>query len=116
MKPLAQRMQRSSVQFFAALSVKIAKLQADGKQVLRLDIGSPDMPPAPHILEAMNRAVLSPDVHGYGNHKGPVALCQAWAGMYLRVHGVTLNPGTEIMPLMGSKEGIFHLSQAFLEP
>jgi LL-diaminopimelate aminotransferase len=115
MKPLAQRMQRSSVQFFAALSVKIAKLQADGKRVLRLDIGSPDMPPAAHILEAMNRAVHAPDVHGYGNHKGPAALRQAWAGMYLRVHGVELNSETEIMPLMGSKEGIFHLSQAFLE-
>ncbi len=104
------------MQFFAALSVKIARIQAEGKQVLRLDIGSPDMPPAPHILEAMNRAVLSPDVHGYGNHKGPAALRQAWAGMYSRVHGVELNPETEVMPLMGSKEGIFHLSQAFLDP
>jgi LL-diaminopimelate aminotransferase len=115
MKPLAQRMQRSSMQFFAALGVRIAQLQAGGKQILRLDIGSPDMPPAPHILEAMNRAVHSPDVHGYGNHKGPAALRQAWTGMYLRVHNVELNPETEIMPLMGSKEGIFHLSQAFLE-
>jgi len=116
MKPVAQRMQRSSTQFFAALSAKIVRLQAEGKNILRLDIGSPDLPPAEHILAAMNRAVADPHLHGYGNHKGPVALRQAWARMYLRVHRVELNPETEILPLMGSKEGIFHLSQAFLDP
>ena len=87
MKSLSLRMQRSSTQFFAALSAKIAQLQAAGKDVLRLDIGSPDMPPAPHIVEAMQRAVADPRMHGYGSHKGPLALRKAWGNLYLRLHG-----------------------------
>ena len=116
MKPLAQRMQRSSTQYFAQLSAKIAQLQSTGKQIIRLDIGSPDMPPAPHIVEALTKGASAPDRHGYQTHSGPAALLKAWAGLYSRAHGVALDPQTEIVPLLGSKEGIFHLSQAFLDP
>ena len=112
----SDRLQKLSTQYFAALGVRIAQLQAEGKHILRLDIGSPDMAPAPHILDAMAKAVHAPDVHGYGSHKGPADLRQAWAAMYFRVHGVYLDPESEIIPLMGSKEGIFHLSQAYLNP
>jgi LL-diaminopimelate aminotransferase len=115
MKPLAQRMQRSSTQYFAQLGAKIARLQAEGKQIIRLDIGSPDLPPAPHIVAALAQGAAAPNRHGYQTHSGPAALRQAWADLYSRSHGVSLDPQSEIVPLLGSKEGIFHLSQAFLE-
>ena len=116
MKPSAQRLQLVPSQFFAALNSRIAALQAAGQEIIRLDIGSPDLPPAPHILAALAQAAAMPDSHGYQAHNGPVALRQAWAEMYRRVHGVELDPQSEIVPLLGSKEGIFHLAQAILDP
>ena len=116
MKPSAQRLQLVPSQFFAALNSRIAALQAAGQEIIRLDIGSPDLPPAPHILAALAQAAASPDSHGYQAHNGPLALRQAWAEMYRRVHGVELDPQSEIVPLLGSKEGIFHLAQAILDP
>ena len=116
MKNTAQRLQLVPSQFFAALNTKIAALQDAGREIIRLDIGSPDLPPAPHIVTALAQAAASADNHGYQNHKGPAALRQAWAGMYQRVHGVELDPESEIVPLLGSKEGIFHLAQAILDP
>ena len=116
MKPSAQRLQLVPSQFFAALNSRIAALQAAGQEIIRLDIGSPDLPPAPHILAALAQAAASPDSHGYQAHNGPFALRQAWAEMYRRVHGVELDPQSEIVPLLGSKEGIFHLAQAILDP
>lgn len=112
----ALRMQRSSTQFFAALGSRIAQLRANGREILRLDIGSPDMPPVGHIINALAHGASASDHHGYQPHKGSGELRSAWADMYLRVHGVELNPDNEIIPLLGSKEGIFHLSQAFLDP
>jgi len=101
--------------FFAQLDEMIATLNAQGIDVIRLDIGSPDMPPHPDVIEVMQRAAAQADTHGYQRHIGPLSHRQAWADMYERVFGVTLDPKKEIIPLMGTKEGIFHLSQAIIE-
>jgi len=102
--------------FFAGLETKIAKMKAEGRDVIRLDVGSPDLPPAEFIIDALNESARLPESHGYQSHKGPLALREAWAEMYERVYQVSLNPETEILPLLGSKEGIFHLIQAYVQP
>ncbi len=102
--------------FFAQLDEMVATLKTQGVDVIRLDIGSPDLPPHPDVVEIMQQAVARPDSHGYQRHIGPLEYRQAWAGMYERVFGVVLDPEREIVPLLGTKEGIFHLSQAVIEP
>jgi LL-diaminopimelate aminotransferase len=116
MKTATQRMSQLAPQFFAALQNRVADLQVSGYDVIRLDVGSPDMPPAPHIIEALVRSASQPDTHGYISHQGPRILRSAWAELYRREFGVDLDVDAEIVPLLGSKEGIFHLSQALLEP
>lgn len=101
--------------FFATLNASVVDFQATGADVIRLDIGSPDLPPAPHIVKALSQSAEQPDIHGYQSHRGPRALREAWAGMYQRVHGVAIDPNG-IVPLLGSKEGVFHLSLALLNP
>jgi len=101
--------------FFATLNTQITRLIAAGEDIIRLDVGSPDLPPAPHVIEALARSAQKPDTHGYQSHRGTAALREAWTQMYARVHGVTLEPDG-VLPLLGSKEGVFHLSIAFLNP
>ncbi|MBC8505342.1 MAG: aminotransferase class I/II-fold pyridoxal phosphate-dependent enzyme [Anaerolineales bacterium] len=102
--------------FFATLNEKIADLKSAGADIIRLDIGSPDLPPAPHIVEALNRGASCSISHGYQSHRGTSALREAWGEMYQRVFDVSLNPDKDIQPLLGSKEGVFHLSLALLDP
>jgi LL-diaminopimelate aminotransferase len=83
--------------------------------VIRLDVGSPDMPPARFIIETLQRSAAMPDHHGYQPFRGPLPLRQAWRTMYRRVFGVDLDPETEIVPLVGSKEGILHLTLASVD-
>jgi LL-diaminopimelate aminotransferase len=116
MKPVASRMAHLSPHFFATLSARLQELQAQGRDIIRLDEGAPDLPPAGHILEALHRCASRLDTHGYQPHRGPRPLREAWAGMYWREYGVALDPESEIIPLLGSKEGIFHLSLAYVEP
>jgi LL-diaminopimelate aminotransferase len=102
--------------FFAALSARLQTMQAQGRDIIRLDEGAPDLPPAPHIVDALVRSAARPDAHSYQPHRGPRSLRQAWADSYRRLYGVELDPENEIIPLLGSKEGIFHLSLAFIDP
>jgi LL-diaminopimelate aminotransferase len=113
---LAERMGLFSTHFFAAQEARIRELQAAGKDVIRLDIGSPDLPPAPHILAALTQAAGRADSHGYQPHAGPLALRQAWAEMYWRLYGVEIDPDRQLTLLLGSKEGIFHLAMALVDP
>lgn len=102
--------------FFAEFERTIQKHRNEGHTVIRLDVGSPDLPPPSRVIRALIQAARLPDVHGYQSQRGIKELRLAWAEMYARTFGVRLDAETEILPLMGSKEGIFHLSQAFLEP
>lgn len=112
----AERLNRLSTQFFADLNAKIAALESEGRDVIRLDIGSPDLPPPPEVIAALATSAAKPDRHGYQAHNATQALRQAWAELYQRLYGVALDPYREILPLLGSKEGIFHLSLALLNP
>jgi len=112
----AKRLDQISTHFFAAYGQKIAQRQAQGYDVIRLDMGSPDMPPSPQILDYFGHRITQPEVYGYQAHRGTEALRKAWAAMYLRVFDVELDPNTEVMPLLGSKEGIFHLMGALIDP
>jgi LL-diaminopimelate aminotransferase len=115
MMTLSKRMDKMAVHFFAALSGKIAALEAQGMDVVRLDEGNPDLPPAPHIIEALTRSAANPKNHGYQPQRGSAALRGAWAEMYRRVYEVDVDPDQEIVPLIGSKEGIFHTAMALLD-
>lgn len=112
----ADRMHVFPRHFFAGLNEKMQTMQAQGLDVICLDIGSPDLPPAAHILEALTHSARRADSHGYQPHQGPLSLRQAWAGMYRRLYQVELDPGYEVLPLMGSKEGIFNLGLAIVNP
>jgi LL-diaminopimelate aminotransferase len=112
----AARMDHLAPHFFATLNARLAVLQSEGRDIIRLDEGSPDLPPARHIIDTLVRVATRPDTHSYQPHRGPNALRSAWAGWYKSQFGVDLDPATEITPLLGSKEGIFHLSQALLDP
>lgn len=101
---------------FAALAARIRTLQAQGRDVIRLDIGSPDLPPAPFIVEALAAAARRPDLHGYPSYTGTPALRRAIADYYQHRFGVTLHPDRQILPLIGSKEGIVNLTLAWLDP
>lgn len=116
MKTNSERMQSFPDHFFVELNSRIQEMQARDKDVIRLDIGSPDLPPAPEIIEALNRSAAHPDHHGYQPYRGLQELREAWAGMYQRLYQVKLDPDSEILPLMGSKEGIFNLVMASIDP
>jgi LL-diaminopimelate aminotransferase len=116
MLPIAQRMDLFTEHFFAGLNARLAALQAEGVDVIRLDEGSPDLPPAPHIIEALKLAASRPDSHSYQPHRGFAGLRQAWAELYQGTYGVPIDPEREVLPLLGSKEGIFHLPLAIIDP
>ncbi len=101
---------------FARMAEKLADLKARGVDVIRMDIGSPDMPPAEHILAAAGKAVRDPGTHGYPAFGyGTRSLLAAVSAYYHARFNAALDPGREITALLGSKEGIFHLTQALLQ-
>jgi LL-diaminopimelate aminotransferase len=102
--------------FFAALEKTIDELRKNGQDIIRLDIGSPDLPPQDFIIESMVDAVRRPDVHGYGPSGGSKALRSAIAEYYLDRFDLSMDPEREILGLIGSKEGIFNLSQILINP
>ncbi|HMD89411.1 MAG TPA: aminotransferase class I/II-fold pyridoxal phosphate-dependent enzyme, partial [Anaerolineaceae bacterium] len=113
---IAQRMQKLTPNFFATLTSQIQSMQAAGADIIRLDQGSPDLPPAPPIIAALDRSAASPDAHTYQPHRGTKKMRAAWAEMYRREYNVELDPEKEVIPLLGSKEGIFHMIAAFIDP
>lgn len=112
----ADRLNRVPMYVFASLGARIRKLQAEGLDVIRLDIGSPDMPPPDFIIEALHQSAQNPRHHGYAGYFGTPALRQAIADYYARRFGVELDAATEIQPLIGSKEGIVNMALAWLDP
>jgi LL-diaminopimelate aminotransferase len=113
---IADRMHALPAHFFASLSARLSTMQAQGLDVIRLDEGSPDLPPQPSIIQALSRSAADPGNHSYQPHRGSVRLRQAWATLYERAYRIELDPESEVLPLLGSKEGIFHLAMAMLNP
>ncbi len=91
-------------------------MNAAGKKVISLGIGSPDLPPSEETIQTLCESAVRPDVHGYQPYVGIPELRSGFAEWYSRHYNVTLDPATEIQPLIGSKEGILHISLAFLNP
>lgn len=116
MKTSSQRLDQLQDHFFASLEERISRLQAQGREVFRLDMGAPDLPPAPHILEALQNSAEQPEHHSYQPLRGAPALRQAWATHYQQHYAVALDPQQQVLPLMGSKEGIFLITQAVVDP
>ena len=112
----AQRMATLPAYFFHGLNQRIARLRASGADVIRMDMGSPDLPPAPFIVEALKRSADDPTHHGYMPFGGTPKYREAWAHFYGQRFGVELDPQAELAGLIGSKEGIFNLALAYVNP
>jgi LL-diaminopimelate aminotransferase len=113
---VAHRVDSLPAYVFAQLGRQIRDLTAQGRDVIRLDIGSPDLPPPDSIVEALYRSARSPAHHGYGGFYGTPELREAMATYYARRFGVELDPETQVVPLIGSKEGIANVALAFVDP
>ena len=112
----ADRLSLVSEYYFSRKLKEVAKLNAEGKDIISLAIGSPDMPPSPETIEVLCENAKKADAHGYQPTVGIPELRKAMADFYQRWYGVTLNPANEIQPLIGSKEGILHVTLAFCNP
>ena len=112
----SSRLQGIGEYYFSGKLREIDQLNQQGKAIINLGIGSPDLPPHPSVIKTLEEAAAKPQVHGYQNYKGLPVLRQAMSHWYLRSYGVTLNPDRQILPLMGSKEGIMHICMTYLNP
>ena len=112
----ANRLRRLPLYLFTILDELKAKARARGINVIDLGMGNPDLPAPKHVREEMQRRVIDPENHGYSRKDGEVErrVNLAIATWYKRKFGVALDPQREVLPLLGSKEGIAHLSLAFL--
>ena len=102
--------------YFSQKLKQIDQMRKSGADVINLGIGSPDQPPSESTIESLYREALKPTAHGYQSYIGIPALRSAFAKWYKTYFNVILDPETEILPLMGSKEGIMHISMAFVNP
>ena len=109
----ADRLAGVSEYYFSKKLKEVAQMNAEGKDVISLGIGSPDMPPSEETVQTLCNEAQNPDGHGYQPYVGIPELRKSFAAWY---HNVELNPATEIQPLIGSKEGILHVTLAFVNP
>ena len=113
---LAKRIQALPPYLFAEIDRKVAAKKAEGVDVISLGIGDPDTPTPAHIVAALQDAATDASTHQYPSYYGMPEFRRAVADWYQRRFGVGLDPGTEVQPLIGSKEGIAHLATAFIDP
>lgn len=112
----AKRLRKVNEYYFSLKLKEIEKMNAMGKKVINLGIGSPDLPPHDTVIQELISASKNPKNHSYQSYTGIPQLKNAFAEWYSKYFKTILNPKNEILPLMGSKEGIMHLSLAFLNP
>ncbi|MDR2956025.1 MAG: aminotransferase class I/II-fold pyridoxal phosphate-dependent enzyme [Prevotella sp.] len=112
----ADRLNTVEEYYFSKKLKEIAEMNAAGKNVISLGIGSPDLPPSEETIKALSQSAGQSDTHGYQSHIGIPELRKAFASWYKRWYNVELDSAKEIQPLIGSKEGILHISLAFLNP
>ena len=111
---LANRLDGIGEYYFSQKLREIDMLNKAGKQVINLGIGSPDLPPHPSVIETLHEQSLKLNQHAYQNYKGSPILRQAISNWYNKWYGVQVNADTEILPLIGSKEGIMHICMTYL--
>lgn len=112
----AERLSLVQEYYFSRKLKEVARLNAEGKDIISLAIGSPDMPPSRQTIDKLCEVAAQPSAHGYQPTMGTLELREAMAGFYKRTYNVSLDPNTEILPLIGSKEGILHTTLALVNP
>ena len=110
----AKRLDSVKEYYFSKKLREVAALIKAGKPILNMGIGSPDLPPDPSVIVAIKDSLLEPKAHMYQSYQGLPELREAIASFYQKQYNVTLDANSEVLPLMGSKEGIMHISMAFL--
>ena len=110
----ADRLSNVKEYYFSKKLREVAALRKKGKEIVNMAIGSPDLPPPDAVIKALNETTNTKGAHQYQSYQGIPELRKAIANFYLKHYRVSLNPYREILPLMGSKEGIMHISMAFL--
>ena len=113
---VASRLAHTGEYYFSRKLRELAALNAAGANIINLGIGSPDLPPHPSVTAALVATAALPSAHGYQSYQGTPALRVAMAEFYQRHYGVALDPATEILPLLGSKEGLLHIAMTFWKP
>lgn len=113
---IAKRLNGIGEYYFSQKLREIDELNKQGKNIINLGIGSPDLPPHPDVIKTLQEESIKSNVHGYQSYKGSAILRNAISEWYKRWYQVTLNPDFEILPLIGSKEGIMHICMTYLNP
>ena len=114
MSSVAHRLHTVEEYYFSRKLKEVRALISEGKPIINLGIGSPDLPPPPQVVEALNTSLSDATAHKYQSYQGLPELRMAISDFYKKNYGVELNSESEILPLMGSKEGIMHISMAYL--
>ena len=112
----AKRIERVEEYYFSKKLQEIREMNKTGLEVINLGIGNPDLPPSPEVIETLNQKSQQADNHGYQSYTGIPELRNSLASWYSKFYDTELDPSSEILPLMGSKEGIMHVTMAFLNP
>ncbi len=112
----ANRISNVKEYYFSTKLKEIDTMRRSGIDVLNLGIGNPDMPPAVEVIEELKAQAHKDNNHGYQSYVGIPELRDAFSNWYAKYYDVKLDSSSEILPLMGSKEGIMHISMAFLNP
>jgi LL-diaminopimelate aminotransferase len=112
----SQRIQLVQEYYFSSKLREIDKMRQEGRHIINLGIGSPDLPPHPSVIDTLSQIASKPTSHGYSSYKGIPGFRKAIADFYSNYYQTGLDPDLEILPLMGSKEGIMHLCMAYLDP
>ena len=110
----AKRLEGINEYYFSQKLREIDDMNKAGKDVINLGIGSPDLPPHPDVIKVLNEESAKPNTHAYQNYKGSPILRNAMAEWYKKWYNVNLDAATEILPLIGSKEGIMHICMTYL--
>lgn len=110
----AKRLDGIGEYYFSQKLREIEELNKQGKKIINLGIGSPDLPPHPDVIKTLQEESVKSNVHGYQSYKGSIVLRKAMSDWYKRWYNVELNADTEILPLIGSKEGIMHICMTYL--
>src|SRR5688572_7776916 len=111
----AKRLEGIGEYYFSRKLGEIEELNKQGKDIINLGIGSPDLPPHPDVIKTLQEESIKPNVHAYQAYRGSPVLRKAMSSWYRSWYDVDLDPGTEILPLIGSKEGIMHICMTYLD-
>lgn len=112
----ASRLDAVQEYYFSRKLKEVARLNAEGQDIISLAIGSPDQPPSPQTIDKLCEVAHDPSAHGYQPTMGTMELRKAMADFYHRWYGVEVDAASEVQPLIGSKEGILHITLAFVNP